>query len=154
MLQLSAKLSEPSWYGFRLLDTANHTRSFLLKCVSFAWRSCRHFCRRCCPLGFLLRRVFNLHVQRQPQLSAEHGDRRCHPRALVNAAVVRQHDKRQHEVPLVRVFTDHDGQHIEERSVETLRLSIPLRMVREDRVFLMQNKRLISIINDASNERH
>ncbi|KRX20045.1 hypothetical protein T07_1858 [Trichinella nelsoni] len=63
------------------------------------------------------------------QLSAKHGDRRRHPRALVNAAVVRQHDKRQHVVPLVRVPSDHEGQHIEERLVEPLRLSIPLWVV-------------------------
>ncbi|KRY23056.1 hypothetical protein T12_7174 [Trichinella patagoniensis] len=60
-----------------------------------------------------------------PQLSAEHGDRRRHPRALV----VRQYDKRQHVVPMVRVPIDNDGQHVEERLVEPLRLSIPLRVV-------------------------
>ncbi|KRY26189.1 hypothetical protein T01_12011 [Trichinella spiralis] len=52
-----------------------------------------------------------------------------HPRALVNVAVVRQHDKRLHVVPLVRVPIEHDGQHVEERSHEPLRLSIPLRVV-------------------------
>ncbi|XP_003368600.1 ATP-dependent Clp protease, ATP-binding subunit ClpB, partial [Trichinella spiralis] len=83
------------------------------------------------PLGFLLRRVPNLHVQWQPQLSAEHGDRRRHPRALVNAAVARQHDKRQHVIPLVRVPINNDGQHVEQRPVEPLRMFIPLRVVIE-----------------------
>ncbi|KRX25390.1 hypothetical protein T07_14454 [Trichinella nelsoni] len=118
--------------------------------------------RRCAPgfsgcipaaLGFLLRRVPNLHVQRQTQLSAEYGDRRRHPRALVNAAVVRQHDKRQHEVPLMRVPMDHGGQHIEERSVDLSACPLRCGWYGEDRVFLMQNRRLISIPTDASNER-
>ncbi|KRZ83164.1 hypothetical protein T08_2461 [Trichinella sp. T8] len=61
-------------------------------------------------LGFLLRWVPNLHVQKQLQLSPEDGDRRRQPRALMNAAVVRQH-----VVPLARIHIDHDGQHVEER---------------------------------------
>ncbi|KRX63011.1 hypothetical protein T09_5380 [Trichinella sp. T9] len=61
-------------------------------------------------LGFLLRRVPNLHVQKQLQLSPEDGDRRRQPRALMNAAVVRQY-----VVPLARIHIDHDGQHVEER---------------------------------------
>ncbi|KRY49841.1 hypothetical protein T03_1950 [Trichinella britovi] len=50
----------------------------------------------CIPeaLGFLAPAGFQSACTMAAQLSAEHGDRRRHPRALVNAAVVRQHDKR------------------------------------------------------------
>ncbi|KRX55508.1 hypothetical protein T09_1435 [Trichinella sp. T9] len=111
MLQLSAKLSEISWYGqphaVVLADVIPHEFVHTVDALP----------------------VFP-DVFRQPQLSAEHGDRRRHPRDLVNAAVVRQHDKRQHVISLVRVPIDHNGQHVEERAVKPFCLSIPLRVVR------------------------
>ncbi|KRY57780.1 hypothetical protein T03_9562 [Trichinella britovi] len=128
MLQLSAKLSEPSWYGqphaVVLADVIPHELVHTVDALPVFPDVFRQ------PMGLLLRRVLNLHVQRQPQLSAEHGDRRRHPRALVNAAVLRQHDKRQHVVSLVRVPIDYNGQHVEERAVKPFCLSIPLRVVR------------------------
>ncbi|KRZ91962.1 hypothetical protein T08_14986 [Trichinella sp. T8] len=77
------------------------------------------------PFGFATRRVPYLNIQRQPQLSTKHGDRRRHSRALVNAAVVRQHI-----IPLVWVLsTITDKQHVQKRAIKTLCLSILLRVV-------------------------
>ncbi|KRY32408.1 hypothetical protein T03_12970, partial [Trichinella britovi] len=94
----------------------------------------KNYSRGCSPVALGLRAQSGSrseHPAANATLGAKHGDRRRHSRTLVNAAVVRQHDEWQHVIPLAWVPIDQDGQHVQERAVKPLCLSIPLWVVWE-----------------------
>ncbi|KRZ81488.1 hypothetical protein T08_7748 [Trichinella sp. T8] len=72
----------------------------------------------------------HLDVQRQLQLSAKHCYGRCYTSALVDATVVRQHDEREHFIPLLLILFPYNGQQIQECATESFSLSVPFQMVR------------------------